>query len=111
LLGDFRFKEVSTEQLSDDWIYKGRFTKGVTTFANPSGIRITVNYLGGKGSDAGALGYIGIKAPKNAEMELKTFLREFRGQQVEGTDRVGKYGITKYVKQENPYENPYITVG
>jgi len=124
LLDKFRFKKVYSESpdtvTSKDFEGKpythrtsfgDRFTEYYSTFENPSGIKITVEHMGGKGDEDGFLGYIGIKAPEIAETELMTFLREFRGTgAIEGTDFSGKRGIIKYVKEENPYENPYITV-
>jgi hypothetical protein len=111
LLKEFNFKEVKTEPLEE--FMKGRWAKGVTTYANPNGIRITVEHIGGVGNDVGFLGYIGMKAPKKAEKELKKFLVKFRGGKVMSMDVYQKSppkGITTYVKEENPYENPYITV-
>lgn len=107
LLKKYGFVQVKTAPVSEG--FKGRFTQGTTTFANPAGIRMTVEHLGGKGSDAGALGYIGFTAPKNAESELMRFLKDFRGgKKVVGTDVMTKGGITRYVKQEDAYESGYI---
>jgi len=124
LLDKFGFKKVYSESpdtvvsrlggkpFTHGMMFGDRFTEYEPTFENPSGIRITVEHMGGKGDEDGALGYIGIKAPRKAETELMTFLREFRGTNIiEGTDYQGDgTGIVKYVKEENPYENPYITV-
>lgn len=111
LLKKFDFKEVDSKP-PEKWMV-GRFTKGFTTFANPRGIRMTVEHIGGKGNDKGALGYIGMKAPKVAEGELKRFLKRFRGSKpmlMDVYQTEPPKGIATYVKEENPYENPYITV-
>jgi hypothetical protein len=121
LLGEFGFKKVSslkpTDKVYPDSPYtagmgfEDRFTSFHDTFQNPSGIRITVEHMGGKGSENGALGYIGIKAPKSAEPELLRFLAKFRGSKpIKSLDWNGRAGIARYVKEENPYDNRYITV-
>jgi hypothetical protein len=121
LLRKYGFREISSKTPDEpayegaDFTWRkiagGRWKKYNVTFKNPRGIRITVEHMGGIRDDKGALGFIGIKAPKTADMELKSFLREFRGNTpVSGTDRDERVGITTYVKEENPHENPYITV-
>ena len=126
LLGKFGFKKVYSEKPSDvaytdqegksvtrEYFDKGRWNEYMVTFENPSKIRITVEHMGGKGGDKGFLGYIGMKAPKSAEAELKRFLVGFRGSKPMPMDVYQKFkpkGIATYVKEENPYENPYITV-
>lgn len=125
LLDKYGFKEVHSKKPTDkfelakgetmDWTYgehfAGRFKTFSNTFVNPDGIRITVEHMGGKEDDKGFLGYIGIKAPKKALPILKEFLKGFRGSEaITGTDWTGRGGIARYIKQENPHENPYITV-
>lgn len=121
LLSDFGFKYVSSQKPTDkpypdspstnEMGMKGRFTSFHDTFANPSGIRITVEHMGGRGGDKGFLGYIGVKAPASADAELQKFLVKFRGKRrISSLDWSGKRGIARYVKEENAYDNPYITV-
>lgn len=118
LLGKYGFKKVKSFKPTDDvyrtghpinWGFGDRFAEFHVTFANPAGIRITVEHMGGKGDENGALGYIGIRAPKSADGQLQKFLKEFRGKKkVMGTDVMTKGGITTYVKQEDAYVSNYI---
>jgi len=105
------YTDFEGKKQTHDYLFHGRFTEYKPTFQNKDGIRITVEHMGGKGSDKGFLGYIGINAPKKALPQLKKFLSDFRGKEsVKGLDVMTKGGITTYVKEESPYESGFIGV-
>lgn len=111
LLKKYGLVEVRS-QPPTEWM-KGRFTKGITKFANKDGFMLTVEHMGGKGSDKGALGYIGIKIPAKHYPTLSNFLKDFRGDKVMPMDVYQKSppkGIATYVKEESPYESGFIGV-
>jgi hypothetical protein len=126
LMDKFKFKKMSWHNPTDIYPsvitggtpitygsgFDDRFKEFVVTFVNPSGIRMTVEHLGGKDDEDGALGYIGIKAPASARGELHKFLAAFRGDKpIKEWDWNGNAGIVKYVKQEEPNVSGFISVG